>query len=219
MANPAELLWQTFEQWHKPGPQSNARDTRADHTLAAHRMAVRQLDAIDALLGQLESAGRNTSVYRRHFPNWVRIVFNYPNNWIGNGSANIDQNARDHLSTLADVLSTVVPKAAIEKFDELRTFLDGLEEAIEQDESLPQDAKAYARVTIRGVRQSLDNYATEGDYRLQEVLEQLLGMLVRVAAKSRNRERFQWFFTNFVYPFVVNQAPALPIAGLLELMP
>lgn len=219
MANPAELLWQTFERWNKPGSQFNARDSRADQTLSVHRMALRHLDAIDELLGQLESAGRNTTVYRRHFPMWTRIVFNYPGNWTANGSGSIDTTARDHLMTLADALSTVVPVADIEKFDELRAFLDELEKAITEDEELPKDAKAYAKVTINGVRESLDNYATEGDYQLHAVLEQLIGMLMRVATKSQNKDRFKWFFTNFVYPFTVNQLPALPMSGLLELLP
>ncbi|WP_292815654.1 hypothetical protein [Microbacterium sp.] len=218
MANPAELLWQTFEQWHSGNHQSSAQQVRGDQSLFEHRLAVRHLDAIEELLAQLKASGRRTAVYERYFPEWVRIVFHYPRSWQQQGSASIDQTARDHLATLGDMLVGMLPVADQTQFDAVTAFLDDVVAELADDKSLPDDARRYAEATIAAVRDALGNYAAVGDVLLEDVLTRFSGALLRVAARSNNRDRWVKISERFVWPFVVNQLPALPVMGLLELM-
>jgi hypothetical protein len=70
----------------------------------------------------MDAAGRNVSVFRRHYQAWGDLVFAYPNGWKQTGTAVTDQTALDHLENLADRLVDIVPAVRAGGLDDIREY-------------------------------------------------------------------------------------------------
>lgn len=214
MANPAELLLHTFTRWN-----SSAADARGARGLNGnnwdeHKRALRHLDEIDELLRSLESQGRNTRVFRQWMPAWHRIVFAYDRGWVPVGSGQVDQQAIDHLETLAERLQDVVPTLQEGGIAQILEYTNGIAQTVAEDESLPVQLRSHINDVIAHVRWCAENYDIVGDFSLDDAIERLNGAVVRGAANSSHPGRWTKIMNTFVYPFVVNAVAALPAAGL-----
>lgn len=217
MANPAELLFNQFSQWNAPG--KTALSARSDNDdLALHRRAVQNLNDIRSLLLAMENAGKRVGVWKRAFPRWTRIIFWYPGNWSG-GSAGIEQKDLDDLETLIDAVDPFVTKLDESAFEKFRNYLDEIEEALREDDSLDAHFKESVRIAVRNVREAFDQFTTVGDYRTDEALKSLLAQIALVMVKSQNKNKWEKILNGWIFPYAVNQLPGLePGEGLLKML-
>jgi hypothetical protein len=153
MANPAQLLLNKLNSWRSTSAQQSAETTRgiragSNHKWLQHRIAVRHLDAIDELLNQMDAAGRNTTVFRRHFQSWGDMVFAYPNGWRGQGTASMDQTALEHLENLADRLDDFVPTLRPNGLGDIRAYAQGIKELLAEDPSIDHLLKLHVGQVI-----------------------------------------------------------------------
>ena len=219
MANPAQLLHNRFLTW------------RGSHTTSAiqarglnganwdeHKLAVRHLDEIEELIRLLEGQGRVMRVQRATLPSWHQTVFAYSGGWNGNGTALIDKTSLNTLEAFAERLIDVVPEVEVDGLDKIGGYLDSVREVLVADASLPTDLRSHINDVITHVQWCVDNYATVGDFSLQDALERLSGAIVRGAANSSDRSKWQNVMSTFVWPFAVNMIAALPSAGLVALV-
>lgn len=213
MANPAELLFDIFTSWNSNSAPFNARED--SDALPRHRLAVAHLNDIERLLDIMDSDDKRVSTYKNRFPQWVRIVFNYPRDWRHNYGT-IEDGAMESLENLIDVMDSYVPTMDEAKFDELKKYLDKVEEALHDDDSLSAAVKAGTMTLVHNLRTILDQYTVCGDLQLEQALERLLGNLAKVTLRSKHAARWRTLIDEFVFPYVVGQLPELPAGGLLS---
>lgn len=220
MANPAELLFEIFNQWHND--KNSAKITRFGQGTGGfktHRLAVRHLDAIEELLKRMENDGKRVSVFKKAFPSWVCTVFAYPNGWITNGSAKIDQVTRDHLETLIDHMDNYVPHVDDAKMADFSDYLARIEDALNDDSTLSRSVKDSALAVIRNIRGCIDDLAVIGEYEFKVAYDRLASVLVSVHQASQNKERWFNLAKEWVNPFVVGNLTGITSPLLLGLMP
>jgi hypothetical protein len=196
MANPAQLLLNKLNSWRSTSAQQSAETTRgiragSNHKWLQHRIAVRHLDAIDELLNQMDAAGRNTTVFRRHFQSWGDMVFAYPNGWRGQGTASMDQTALEHLENLADRLDDFVPTLRPNGLGDIRAYAQGIKELLAEDPSIDHLLKLHVGQVIAHLLWCVDNYEAVGDFDLQEAVERLASAIIRAAAASSWKDRWK----------------------------
>lgn len=218
MANPAELLFNQFTEWR--APDETAQSARPDtDDLALHRRAIQNLNDIRSLLLAMENAGKRVGVWKRAFPRWARIIFCYPGSWQRGGTGSIDQKDLDDLETLIDAVDPFVTKLDESAFEKFRSYLDEVEEALEEDDSLDEHFKESVRVAVRNVREAFDRFTTVGDYRTDEALKSLLAQIALVMVRSQNKNKWEKILNRWIFPYAVNQLPGLePGEGLLNML-
>lgn len=218
MANPAELLFNQFTEWR--ASDKTALSARPDtDDLALHRRAIQNLNDIRSLLLAMENAGKRVGVWKRAFPRWTRIIFCYPGSWRGGGSGGIQQKDLDDLETLIDAVDPFVTKLDESAFEKFRSYLDEVEEALEEDDSLDEHFKESVRVAVRNVREAFDRFTTVGDYRTDEALKSLLAQIALVMVRSQNKNKWEKILNRWIFPYAVNQLPGLePGEGLLNML-
>lgn len=204
MANPAELLFNLLSAWNKPGTEP--RKSRQDPQLENHRKAVRYLDEIEEILPILENDGVRVSLFKNYFPEWVKYVFNYPNNWDSQYDGKIDQNSLENLENLIGYANMAVPKLDIDKIAELRGYITSVIKKLIDDNSIPTTTRRSALIAARNILTALDELDSVGEFHLQKMLDSLAGSLVLVTHESKNTQGWQEKTEGFIYPFVQNVA-------------
>ncbi|WP_301120318.1 hypothetical protein [Mycolicibacterium fortuitum] len=220
MANPAQLLHDQLISWR--GPQttsaSQVRQAAISDDWLGHRIAVRHLDAIDELLNQMTTAGRNVRVYRGQFPNWCAAVFAYPSGWQGQGSAQMNSTALDHLESLADRLIDFVPTVKPGGLEEVREYVESIRQLLDEDQTITDpNLIMHVKRVIAHLMWCVDNYDAVGDFDLQEALERLAAAVVRAGAASGDKERWRGHMDRWVWPFGVNAQGVIPATALGQL--
>lgn len=213
MANPAELLFDIFKSWNSNSAPVKARND--SDALPRHRLAVAHLNDIERLLDIMHSDGKRVFTYKKRFPQWVKIVFNYPRDWQHNYGT-IEDGAMESLENLIDTMDSYVPKMDEARFDELKKYLDKVEKALHDDDSLSAAVTAGTMTLVQNLRTILDQYTVCGDLQLEQALERLLGNLAKVTLRSKHAARWRTLIDEFVFPYVVGQLPELPVGGLLS---
>ena len=221
MTNPAELLLNLFHSWN--GTTSDSPQTvRKDENLINHFLAVKYLNEIDAALTRCENLGKQTRIARKYFPEWKRIVFNYPRDWQNVHHSSINEMHLEHLETTIMLIDDVCPPIPEDALAQLTNFLDTVDNLLREDETLPEKIKLSVRVVLDELKTCTDNLAVSSSFEIQEAVYRLLGALVFVLANSgKNKE---WgdiiknFATNFATGWITNQVPALPVQELSQLM-
>lgn len=219
MANPAQLLHDRFLSWR--GAQNTTASTARGlngSNWDEHTLAIQHLKEIEELLRLLESQGRNTRVPRAALPLWYQVVFAYPSGWSGGGTATINHEALNTLEMLAERLQDVVPTLnTVDGIDQIIRYADAVRDVVHEDDSLPAHLRSHINDVIEHVRRCAENYAIVGDFSLQDALERLSGAIMRGAAGSADKSKWQKVAETWVWPFVVNMAAALPSAGLVAI--
>ncbi len=219
MANPAQLLHARFLGWR--GAQNvNAITARGlnGQNWEDHELAILHLREVHELIRLLESQGRNMRVARAALPTWYQIVFAYDNGWQGHGSATIDHRSLETLEMLAERLEDVVPTLEADGIARINGYIESVSDVLNADSSLPAPLRAHINDVIAHVRWCTDNYATVGDFSLQDALERLAGAVVRGAANSTDKSKWKNVVNNIVWPFAVNMMAAIPAAELVALV-
>ncbi|MEU9805466.1 hypothetical protein [Mycobacterium sp. NPDC050853] len=218
MANPAQLLLDQFRSWNRPVTAEKARIESREDPWLDHRIAVRHLDAIEELLNQMADAGRNTSVFQRTFPEWVYTVFVFNRGWQAPSSGAIDRTALDHLENLADRLDDFVPTLQSDGLEKIANYADRVSTALDSDNSLDPLLKLHVRQVITHLKWCVDHYAQVGDFDLQEATERLASSVIRAAANSADKSKWNTVVETFVWPFAVNVVAAIPGSALAALV-
>ena len=213
MANPAKLLFDIFTSWNIDRVTVSARND--SEALPRHRLAVAHLNDIERLLDIMDNDGKRVSTYKKRFPQWVKIVFNYPYDW-RHDSGSIDDGALESLENLIDVMDSYVPTMDEARCDEFKAYLVKVEEALQDDGTLSAAVKAGTMTLVQNLRTILDQYTVCGDLQLEQALERLLGNLAKVTLHSKHAARWRTLINEFVFPYVVGQLPELPAGGLLS---
>lgn len=207
MANPAELLHSLFTSWNLD-TSSSVANVRNDPGLKEHRRAVIYLDSIEKLLGQMESDGKRTTVWRKHFPTWVKIVFNYPNQWQQSNKGTMSGIAIDHLETLIDYAEDYSPKIEVEKLPLLALYIEAVRIALVDDDSLPTDVKHVALRVLSNVESMLDEIDQVDSVDFEKAILELLSVLAVTVIRSKNQGRWEGWTSAFVWPFMYDTAKA-----------
>lgn len=207
MANPAELLLQIFESWHKAN--APARDARKDESLVQHFQAARLVEEIEELLDVLDSLGKNTSVYREYLPAWKKTIFNYPSSWTAGHTGKIDKTQRQFLVTLIDQIDGVVPKPEPARVELLHGYLNQVLEDLAEDESLPKAVRDSAIAVTNNLLGCIDDLNVLGDFAFSQAYERLLGCLASVALQSERKTMWKAVLDGLIYPYAVNNLPEL----------
>lgn len=222
MANPAELLHEVFTQWGsrvKGGAPTGS--TRGDNAvLDQHRRCVGYLNQIEEVLDEMDRAGKRVATYQKQFPVWVKTVFNYGRNW-GSSDAPVSEHALDILDNLIEAMEPFVPTLDAERFDELKRYLNTVQDILNEDDSLAPGVRRGAQVLVENILTLVDSYTVVGDFELERALKSLLGSLALVTVQSTKKEKWRDILAGFFIPYAVNQVPGLeapPIPRLLELM-
>lgn len=221
MANPAQLLLDQLRAWHAPGAQRSAAEARgvgnnnAGRWLA-ERIAVRHLDAIDELLDEMEQAGRNITVFRRHYDKWADMVFAYPAGW-ARGGGGLDTGELEHLENLADRLDDFVPTVRPGGLDDVRAYAEGIRTLIDEDDSIDALLKLHVKQVIAHLLWCVDNYDAVGAFDLQDAVERLASSILRAEANSKYKAKWKAARDTWVWPFVVNVIAAIPGNALAQL--
>lgn len=216
MANPVELLHTLFVSWSSK-PTSTVADARNDPQLKEHRRAVGYLDSVGQLLDRMDEDGKRTTIYRNHFPTWVRMVFNYPHQWQQASKSTINQTAIDHLETLIDYAEDYSPKVDINKLPILDLYLEAARCAINDDDSLSTDVKHVALRVIQNVQSLIDEIDSVDSTDFEKALLELLSALALTVIKSRNQGRWEGWINGFVWPFAYDSAKG-GVTNLWELL-
>lgn len=219
MANPAELLLALFEKWNQDsGFVAKARGD--DDLLSTHRQALAYIDQIAALIDELESRGKRVRYHRVFLPKWVQTVFNYPHHWSSSTDfATIGETQLQQLESLANDLDDIVPKADAERLEAFKSYLAAVLTALDGDKSLPDDVRNQAKAVIIHIQTVVDQLAVVGEFELQESLDRLLGVLLRVATASRQREKWVTFLNDFVWPFATGNLAGITAPMFGQLLP
>lgn len=222
MANPAELLHEVFSQWSsqiKGGAATGS--TRGDNAvLDQHRRCVGYLNQIEEVIGEMDRAGKRVRTYRTQFPVWVKTVFNYGRNWLASDTP-VSEHALDILENLIEAMEPFVPDLDADRFDELKRYLNMVQDVLNEDDSLAEGVRRGAQALVENILTLVDYYTVVGDFELEQALKSLLGNLALVTVQSTDKEKWRDILTGFFIPYAVNQAPGLeapPIPRLLELM-
>lgn len=216
MANPAELLYETFKLWDSRIPTAvgtfdSYRSTHKDSaTLDTHRRAVAYLNDIGTLLDVMESDGKRVRAYRNRYENWIRTVFHFGGDWGGNAHP-IDSHDLEVLENLIDAIDPYVPKLDSAKFEDLNAYLDKVEQAIDDDDTLPGVMRKTSKAFIQNLKTCIDNYMVIGDFQLKNAIERLLGHLAFIARQSKNSSMWKNILNQFVFPYAVNQFPGIDL--------
>lgn len=220
MANPAQLLLTQLSAWRAPSSTAEAHRSPVSDEWLSHRLAVRHIDAIDQLLGEMAAAGRNVGVYRRYLPQWTSMVFSFPRGWQAARSGDLDRGQLEHLENLADALRDFVPTLEEGGLDRIRDYADEVSATLIADNSLPQELRLHSLEVVEHLKWCANQYDVVGDFDLQEALERLAATVVRVAANSDEENRNKvWgpVMSNWVWPFVTNMVAAIPSQALTML--
>lgn len=213
MANPAELLLQILNEW---------RATNSTPPTSRHRIAVRHLDAIDALLSEMEAAGHETELFRKYFEKWCSLTLHTPHEWQRQSNLqHVDNTALEHLQHLASQLRQVSPTLKPGGLDEVRAMAASAK-ALVDDETTGLDPvlRQHVLQVIAHLNWCIDNYEAVGDFDLQEAVERLVATMLRTAATIKDDEtvsKWRQWMDGFVYPFAVNVASAIPGSALVQL--
>ena len=214
MANPAELLFNLLTSWNSSSSAANAR--KDSGSLENHRHAVRYLAEIDQILHSMENDGKRTNSFRRAYPEWVKTVFCYPKDWAHVETGPVSQSSRDVLEGLIDYADMYLPKVDEEKFDTLKAYLETVETALLEDDSLSDVVKSSCRSLIQNLRTIVDNYSVHGSFELDQCLQNLLGNLALITLRSRARSKWQTILNTFVFPYAVGSVPAIEPGGIIH---
>lgn len=218
MANPAELLLEIFESWNtSKAPVKSARDDNAE--MSQHRLALRLLDQIDMQISVLEAKGKRVRYHKHYFPQWVQTVFNYPRDWNSQQvHSTIDARQLQQLESLANDLDDAVPRADPQLLGQLSEYLVDLLEGLDEDKSLDETVKTYARSVVTHLQDVIANLDKVGELELELELERLIGTLLRVTAASNDPGKWRAKFSSFVWPFAKDAAISLTTTGILALL-
>lgn len=162
------------------------------------------LNQIEELLDTLEADGARIGTFRKHFPGWVHVAFNYPNSWTNNHCGRIDEHAIDALDTLADRLNSICPTVETSQLGSLSEYIAQVIIQLSNDETLTTATRRTAMITARHVQECIENLAAFGDLSLQKALESLIGCLARVTAESKNTDDWKATVNKFIWPFAYN---------------
>lgn len=198
MANAAKLLHDLFEQWNRPG--SYVVGARDDPSLAVHRRAVKYLDEIELSLDLLEAKDVYTAVYRKYFPRWVEIVFNYGQSWTSS-TAGIEEVARDHLINFASQTRDLAIPIDSSKLKLQEAYLEAVEFALKSDSTLPPFVKVQVQHVVDNLREAIQQIDTIGDFEFQQLIDRLFAVLSSVEMRSDDPSVWDGWKDHFVWPF------------------
>lgn len=172
---------------------------------------MRNIDAIVALLDEMESQGKDISIYRPQIPVLTSVVLNHPNHWGQVNSGRIPP--LELLEALAGRFDDLVPHANTSQFEKVREFLGELSEALDDADmtsGVPEHLVKHMQNLIGHVTWCLDHYDEVGDFELQDAMDRLAVDLMRVTSTSNDPSRWQRFWTNWGTPFAVNMISGVP---------
>lgn len=198
MANPAELLHRLFVSWSEPEHLSTT-SVRGDDSLNEHVRAVGYLNSIDEALTSLELQGKKVSVWRRQFPTWKKIVFNYPRSWGSSNEGSVDKIAVDHLETLIDRVDEVAPKIEVDKIAVLLLYLSAVEMALQDDKTLPVSARRHVTAAVKQIRDYVDNLDLVDAFDFEKAINKLFTALAHAVFLSKDRDRWSGWVENFMW--------------------
>lgn len=198
MANPAELLHRLLSSW-AGSPRTSTTTVRQDRELKEHFRAVGYLNSIDEALIALEEQGKKVKVWRKHFPEWKRMVFNYPRGWEAANKGAIDPVALDHLETLIDRVDDLTPQINVDKVAVLELYLSAVEIALKDDDSLPNATRMQVVAAISHIRSYVDDLENADSFDFQKAISQLFAVLAHVVFVSKKRDRWDGWWENFCW--------------------
>lgn len=208
MANPAELLLETFERWNNTPSRKRGFDQPGRHSVAVaeHEVAMGHVAQIRELLGILESAeGISVAIYRKYLPNWTMFVLAYPDGW--SQPAAIEGAPIEHLETLGGWLRRVVPPVSDDSRDDLSDALNELADLLKQDTTIPRDMGVHLAGLVSHMRTVLLEYETRGDFDLRRAVDMLFAAVEYAGHASRadeeTRNRWQSLRMRFLIPAIV----------------
>lgn len=214
MANPAEILFNQFNEWYK---EDWAKSVRKDsNSLTRHRIMVGHLDDLEKLIAMMAADGKRVSVYQRHFPSWSKFLFAYPRAWDTKSTDLLSYDSLEHLETLIEYCDSYCLHADEEKFDDLKAYLNRVKQALDEDETLPSTVTLSTRTLVENLVTIIDSYAIYGDVRLDDALQRLLGNLAMVAMQSKKTDVWRKILDDIVFPWLANQLPGLPTGEVLK---
>lgn len=217
MANPAELLLNLFRAWDDSSGNP-VKAVRRDDSLREHRRAVGYLESIDKALELLENNNKRVSIYRNQFPTWVAMVFNYPRSWTQQNSTVMNTTSIDHLETLVDYVDGVCPKLHVDKIPVLLLYLDAVDKALEEDDSLPLAARQQVIIAVRHIRSYVEDIDAIDAFAFQRSISELFAALALAVLQSRNRSRWDSWAEKFVW-VVVGDVFSTMTGGLQSIVP
>ncbi|BBX39805.1 hypothetical protein MSIM_12560 [Mycobacterium simiae] len=180
-------------------------------------MAVKQLEAIDQLLDEMNAAKADVSVYRRYFPHWCRAVFVFPHGWEAQVTEDLPDGILDHLQNLAEMLRYYVPTVTPDGLAALGNYVATVKAALEDDGSIPDPLRIHVLEVIEHLSWCVEKYDDVGDFLLAEAVERLAATVIRAAAGSADKGKWRTVMDTFIWPFTVNVMAAIPGQALTML--
>ena len=138
-----------------------------------HRIMVGHLNDVEKLLTVMEKDGKRVQSFRKYLPAWSRFLFAYPSGWGANSRSLISVADLDALDMLIDPIDSYCLHADEEKFDDLKSYLDRVKQALDDDETLPSTVKLSTRTLVENLVTVIDSYAIYGDVRLAQASRQV----------------------------------------------
>jgi hypothetical protein len=222
MANPAQLLLNQLQTWNQPNRSADqARATNGAEVWILHRLAVRHVDALEEILREMASKGKDVAVWEGAFAIWSQAVFAWPHGWRGQNTGGIDPTTLAHLQTFASWLDDYLPKADEHGLERTGKLVDDILDAVNADESLPADMKIHLRQMCDQLRWCLDRYSQAGDFVLKVAIDRLLitvGQYAQQSPSSTFRDKVTTIVNTFVYPFIVGTLAQVTGGAILSVL-
>ncbi len=228
MANSAQLLFETLTAWSNAdgAAPKTRRNLESWDGWEREIAAVQLLIDLRSQMDSLESEGKSSfDPWRKFYPQWTTAVFAYPEGWQKSGHG-INQTALDQLHGLAVHLKTLVPELDPNQKDDFRSFLEAVENRLE---NAPDLIKLHALKIVRHLKSVLDEWEILGDFRIVNAMRDLQDIIDALADAEPDEDGFwckargwsEAFFTN---PYVAGVTcgyitAALPASNFLELLP
>lgn len=197
MANPAALLHKSLSKWRAKKTQF------ADPT--EQRIAVGHLNAIAELLNEMDDAGHDTRRFRTHYNKWVSLTLHNPYEWQKKEDLlHKDDAALDHLGFLADWLDLFRPKLISGGLEDIRAYLGGVRDLLDEDTTIADDnLKRHLKQVINHVEYCVNEFDAVGEFDLQDAIQRLIAVMVRVTVTSSWKDRWKEKLNNAAWPFAM----------------
>ncbi len=184
MANPADDLYEIFLEWKKEFeslPESNHPSVWEARKLGRRnnspmggwkkqRQAARCLEAIDAIIDQMEKEGDDVSSERAYFNDWVAAVFAYPDGW-RQKSAGVPEQALTSLGMFRNNARRILPDVGPDFIEQIRRDLEEEPSLTPPPGSYPADLFAYFTRVRAHLKHCIDNYEATNSFDLQQAAE------------------------------------------------
>ncbi|MDD7943526.1 hypothetical protein PUW79_02660 [Microbacterium sp. NE2HP2] len=180
MTNPAWVLHGIYSRWRETVDAANQplngvldiNSVEAAHELAT---AARALARMDELLTQFEASGRSVGLYRRQYPEWWKGLVAYDYGWGQNlnGEMVMTQVLMDEIEGFAHFLDGKVVVMSPGAKEGLRQILADARDALEVDEHLSPELRAYISRLLHQIQIALDEEAIGATFDYAEAVQNL----------------------------------------------